>query len=1746
MKPAGHTPLLPPSRRAELLSLMAAAALIAVVGLAAWLSYRGHSEAEYEFAARRAEDMALVLRAQARDTLRSVDDAVKRIKNAVERGGFQVNLNQFMQEHSDITEYIAVASVADAEGRLVRSSLPIPGGVNIADLAHFQTHVAADTGAPFINRPVLGRVSGKWSFHMTRRINRADGSFGGVAIVAVDLSYWEQLLREGHLGDSGAVVLVGDDGAARAVFAGAGEDGSRLMKADWGFLLQSAAPARGRAVAAGLPDGNARTWVYHRLEGFPMLVAVAVDERATAARLLPIRNWYVGGSLAIMVLIALIAAALLLFFSRQRQHAAERVRMVESRRQSEERFRAVFDQAAVGMGLRDIGRRNEPWLQVNRRLCEFLGYTEQELLNLPALMINVPEDEAFAAARDEQIGQGEITTYSREKQYLRKDGSRVWGHLTVTVLHYPDGRPAQALSIVQDINDRKLAEAAVLESEERYRLLFEANPVPVMIRDDVTLAILAANQAMVEKFGYSRDELKTMIAPQLHSPATRDAFERELLSRGSSGARHSHRTLMRCDGSEIEADVTACPLMFGGRPARLIVINDVTAQAHSERAVRQSEERLRIIAEHTTEGLALYDAGQRLVFFNEPYRRMLGLTELQAGWSFDRITRACAARLHECGEIGDIETFVRERHLQYNHPGEPTEIRRADGGYHLIRKARAPGGEVVVSYVDVTELKRREAELQDSERRFRTIFEHAGLGITLRPSGDRRLAWIDVNEKFCAMTGYGREELLSMSTAQITIESESELADINSERLARGEIGSYAREKRIRRKDGSLLWVDVVVAGVPDASGRPLLTIGTYMDISARKLAEERAHQSEGWFRTMFDHAGIGISLRPAHDRKLPWIAVNDKFCKMTGYTRDELLNMTTEQITPPDGQALALRDNRRLLSGETGSYEREKQLLCKGGGRVWVALSVALLPDAEGRPQQIMSTYQDITARKMAEEMLRRSEQRFRAIFDYAGIGITLRPASDCTSPWLDVNSRFCEMTGYSREEVLRMSTADITAPERVEGALRDKASLMSGETRSYSVEKRIRRRDGSWIWVALSVAALPDAEGRPDLVIATYQDINDRRQAEERLRAIIAAEPECVATVSPGGELLDMNPAGLRMLEAASLGELRLQPFLGLVAPRFRRAFVRLQRRVLRGESGMLEFEATGLAGTKLWLEIHAAPLRDASGGIAALLGIARDVTGQRRAREALAAERNLLRTVIDNLPDRICAKDRNRRYFMANAAWMKARVPGSSDSDIIGLTNDDLFPPDRADFYNAEDNQVIETGTPSRPREIIDGDPENPRWFVTTKLPLLDADRNVIGLVAIGRDITDFKKRSLEVERLNAVLEARVKERTAQLTTANEELEAFASSVSHDLRAPLRQIDGFAAALLEDCGERLDAAGKGHLGRIRAAVSRMSGLMEDLLRLSRVTRAELSISTVDLSSLAGLIAAELQREHPQRRVTFKAQSGLRADADPGLLRAALGNLIGNAWKFTGKQAEAVIEFGAAERDGAMAYFVRDNGAGFDMSQAGRLFGTFQRLHNERDFPGTGIGLAIVRRVVRRHGGEIWAESSVGSGATFFFTLGQKPAAYAGETPPPAGHLLAAEPLPPSAPGLPNVLLVDDDPDVLVLARRALRPDGYELLTAASGEEALALLHGRRFSAVISDFSMPGMNGAELLAEVARQQPATLRVIVSGQDLNPAMEAGLRKGEIHRCFKKQSDFAPLCAFVRESVAGQTASDDV
>jgi light-regulated signal transduction histidine kinase (bacteriophytochrome) len=277
----------------------------------------------------------------------------------------------------------------------------------------------------------------------------------------------------------------------------------------------------------------------------------------------------------------------------------------------------------------------------------------------------------------------------------------------------------------------------------------------------------------------------------------------------------------------------------------------------------------------------------------------------------------------------------------------------------------------------------------------------------------------------------------------------------------------------------------------------------------------------------------------------------------------------------------------------------------------------------------------------------------------------------------------------------------------------------------------------------------------------------------------------------------------------------------------------------------------------------------------------------------------------------------------------------------------------------------------------------------WVDVQYLPVTDSEGRVNSVAFVALDITARKQSELELQELNTRLEKRVEERTARLQQLNGELESFSYSVSHDLAAPLRIISGFSRALLEDYADSLDTEGKEHLLTICSSTQRMKQIMDDLLMLSRVTRREIRRETVNLSRMAAEVAGLLEKEHPGRKAEVIIDPDLRAEADTGLVRILLDNLLENAWKYSEKREVIRVEVGKTMTQQGMAFFVKDNGAGFDMKYAGKLFDAFQRLHSGRDFPGTGVGLATVQRIVTRHGGQIWAWSEPDKGAVFYFTL-------------------------------------------------------------------------------------------------------------------------------------------------------------
>jgi PAS domain S-box-containing protein len=406
----------------------------------------------------------------------------------------------------------------------------------------------------------------------------------------------------------------------------------------------------------------------------------------------------------------------------------------------------------------------------------------------------------------------------------------------------------------------------------------------------------------------------------------------------------------------------------------------------------------------------------------------------------------------------------------------------------------------------------------------------------------------------------------------------------------------------------------------------------------------------------------------------------------------------------------------------------------------------------------------------------------------------------------------------------------------------------------------------------------------------------------------------------------------------------------------------------------------------GATGWIDSRGIVLR-AQGKSPVAVAMVRDITGEKQSEQALRDEGERIRAIIDCIPVMVWSTDPRGEPLYANARWDEWAGRGPAEMRDFRLRNH-IHPEDADRVYAAwDEGQRGESPISITLRAAPDH--SSYRWYLMQAVPYFTEGR----LAHWFGSLTDIDARVRmedEIRRVNAELEARVAARTRQLQESVRDLESFAYSVAHDLRAPLRSIDGWSLALLEDCGDRLDQRGLGYLGRVREQAQRMGVLIDDLLALSRVARVEMQVEEVDLSALALRLWPGLLRQYPGCQAELRAEPGLMCAGDPRLLEIALTNLLDNAIKFSARRELARVELSAHTLGGEQAFFVRDNGVGFDMAYANLLFGAFQRLHRMSEFPGNGIGLATVERVVRRHGGRVWAESDLGHGATFYFTIG------------------------------------------------------------------------------------------------------------------------------------------------------------
>ena len=1168
------------------------------------------------------------------------------------------------------------------------------------------------------------------------------------------------------------------------------------------------------------------------------------------------------------------------------------------------------------------------------------------------------------------------------------------------------------------IAERLGAEATLRESEVKFRTIIESSPVALAI-NDAQGNITYLNRYFLDTFGYSRAEIPT-VAEWWPRAYPDPAYRQRVMAEWQAAIAKAHRegTALQLQDYDVTCkDGTVRNIHFSLAPmgaSHVVVLHDLTEQKRTAAALRASQEQFQAFFEQANVGMSLTQLSGATQT-NQAFCQLLGYSlaelrgktwqelthpediepnerEIGALLSGTRATTRFTKRyLHKQGQVvwGDLSTTLRR-----DAAGQPlyfltavvniTGHKQAEAELHQSLETAERARQTMLSALE----DRRQVEdaLRISEAQLAHAMAQAQLAYWEMDAATRTFTF---NDQFYALyaTTAAREGGYQMPAETYAREflppDEQQLVPHDAARLLSGELEEFKQEHRIRRRDGELRHIVVRVTVVRDATGRVVGTRGSNQDITGHKQAEEKLARAAELLEVTGALAKVGGWEVNLETMKLSWTRETFRIAELEPPVEPPLeqgINLFAPEARPTITAAI----QAAIATGTP--YDLKLPLITAQGRPRWVQTQ-GFAKMRDGKAVRLYGTFQDITERRQAEAALFRSRQLLAETERLGRMGGWEFNIDEGKVTWTEELYRIheVEFTGQPSVEQGINFYAPASQPI-IEAALR--RAVEQGEP--WDLDLEIITAKGN----LRSVHVI----GKPDLahrrIYGFFQDITERKRAEaelaaesQRRRVLFDQSPVGIVVLDPQtGKFVDFNAMAPEQLgySREEFSRLTLADVEAVqtsadmqqaIAEALRRktADFETQHRTRQGELRDTHVRASlvEVQGRKLFQSVW------------------HDITERKRAEERLRNVSAYTRSLIEASLDPLVTINSAGQITDVNDASVAAT--GVPRDQLLGTDFSEYFtePATARDGYQRVFSEGFVRDYPLALRHVSGRVTE----VLYNATLYHDAQGQVGGVFAAARDVTARKRAEAEIRQLNAELEQRVSDRTRELTDMNRELESFAYSVSHDLRAPLRAIDGFSRMLLDDHAQQLDAAGQDSLRRVRAATQRMGQLIDDLLMLSRISREAMQLRPVDLSALARDVAGELEQAAPGRQVTWDIAPEVTVTADARLLRVLLENLLGNAWKFTSKQPAARIAFGHGEHRGVPACFVRDNGAGFDMAYADKLFGAFQRLHTASEFPGTGIGLATVQRIIHRHGGQVWAEAQVGQGATFYFTLPPPP---------------------------------------------------------------------------------------------------------------------------------------------------------
>ena len=919
-------------------------------------------------------------------------------------------------------------------------------------------------------------------------------------------------------------------------------------------------------------------------------------------------------------------------------------------------------------------------------------------------------------------------------------------------------------------------------------------------------------------------------------------------------------------------------------------------------------------------------------------------------------------------------------------------------------------------YAEIAERERaegaRERVLKDLADQKFALDQHAIVATT-----DVRGTIIYVNDKFCAISKYSRDELIGqnhriLNSGHHPREFFREMYhSIASGRTWRADICN-------RAKDGSIYWVDTTIVPFADEDGKPRQYLAIRADITERKRAEEARER----LAAVVESSEDAIISKTLEGVITAW---NRGAEKIFGYTSAEAVGKPMLMLMPPERVDEEPDILARVRRGKSVDHF-ETVRVRKDGTIIDISATISPIRDSGGTVVGASKIARDITEHKRAEQAVKESlETREAALKELADQKFALDQhaivaVTDVQGTITYVNEKFCTISKYSRDELIGQNHRILNSghhpkeffQQMYQGIARGK--VWHGEIMN-------RAKDGSLYWVDTTVVPTLATDGKPRQYVAIRADITERkraeealRESEERLQAMANGIPQLAWIADADGSIFWYNQRWYEYT-GTTLEQMRGWGWQSLhhrdVLPRVMEGWTGA---IAEGRPFEMEFPLRGADGTFREFLTRVMPVKNSAGHVTRWFGTNTDISERKqteerleaqteelsrqarelvRSQEALETQTLMLQSVLDSMQEGLVAANEQGKFIIWNPAATK--IVGLGAANVApGEWNSHygVYLPDAATPFPPERNPLLlairgEIGTAEM--YVRNSELETGVWIEASASPLKSKDGLLRGGVIAFRDITQRKIDEREIRKLNEELEERVVQRTAQLAAANQELEAFTYSVSHDLRAPLRHIGGFSKILIEDFGPAMAPEARNHLERIQDGARRMGLLVDELLNLARVGRHALKLQATLLKPIVEDVISLLQPEINGRAVTWKIDELSPAQCDAILIKQVFQNLIANALKFTRTRERAVIEISQRQENGETVIAVCDNGVGFSMKYKDKLFGVFQRLHRAEDFEGTGIGLATVQRIIRKHGGRIWAEAELNKGAAFYFTL-------------------------------------------------------------------------------------------------------------------------------------------------------------